>query len=238
MANRLEASGTRDADVLKGGLGRAPRLGLRRLPCVLCWAALVAYTLSQAALGRPGLGTTAGSEHRQAGRLCAQGGQNSGPPADSGNGMLIAEATGPFTLGSGPVRIPLSPAPLAADARGLLASRLDALNGGRNLYVVIKDLRAEVQPGVLYHVYLDRPAGAKPLKNDPHYLGAFNFFASDYGGPASRSNAIFSYNITSVARKLRARKLLQARTTLTIIPASPPVAGSTPAVGRIELVEQ
>jgi hypothetical protein len=166
----------------------------------------------------------------------AQGGEFIRQASDSGDNVLFAEAEGPFTLGSSALRIPLMPVYPTAPEEGLLTSRLDTLKRGRNIYLVIRDLRTEMQPGVLYHLYLDLPAGAKPLRNDPHFIGFLNFFNAAYGNSAP--DHFFSYDITSVARKLRARKLLEKRTTLTVYPANSPVAASAPKIGRVELLEQ
>lgn len=208
----------------------------------LCGSVLAACLFSQAAFGHFAPDGPAPSSRRAesnraaADKVFAQTGAATRHSADSGNGMLVA--VGPFTLGSGAVRIPLRPATPATPIEGLLASQLDTLKRDRSIYLVIRNLRAELQPGVLYHVYLDLPAGTKPVKNDPHYVGSFNFFNADYEGSAPKADFFFSYDITAVARKLRARRLLRGQTTLTVLPAAPPLASSAPTIGRIELVEQ
>jgi hypothetical protein len=167
---------------------------------------------------------------------CMQGGEFIHQASDSSENVLFAQAEGPFTLGSSALRIPLTPVYSTTPEEGLLTSRLGTLKRGRNIYLVIRDLHTEMQPGVLYHLYLDLPAGAKPLRNDPHFIGFLNFFNSAYGNSAS--DHFFSYDITSVARKLHARKLLGKQTTLTVYPASSPVTASAPKIGRVELLEQ
>lgn len=158
--------------------------------------------------------------------------------SDSVDTLSFAEAKGPFSLGSSAVRIPLRSVSPSPPEEGLLISRLDKLKGGRSIYLVIRGLHAEAQPGVLYNIYLDLPAGTKQRKDDPHYVGQLNFYNSAYGGSASGSDFFFSYDITSVARNLRGRKLLGARTTITISPAGTPEGDAAPSIGRLELLEQ
>lgn len=158
--------------------------------------------------------------------------------SDSGDTVLLAEAEGPFSIGGGGVRIPLRPASATASGEGPLVSRLNALKRGRNIYLVLRGLHADVQPGVLYNVYLDLPAGAKPEQNDPHYVGLLNFFNSAYEGSADKSDFFLSYDITSVAKKLCARKLLGEHTTVTISPANTPEGNPAPTINRVEVVEQ
>jgi hypothetical protein len=203
-------------------VGYRVRRELPKFLLALCGLVFATHLLSRACMGQPAIDISGLSSIE----------------TNSGDAVLFAEAKGPFSLGSSALRIPLNPVSPAPVEEGLLASRLEALRGGRSIYVVIKGLHTEVQPGVLYNVYLDLPAGAKPDKDDLHYVGQLNFFNSAYGDSASKSDFFFSYDITAVARKLRARKLLGAQTAITISPAGAPEGGSAPTVGRVELVEQ
>lgn len=171
-----------------------------------------------------------------AGESYVRGGAVTRQTSDSGDTLSFAEAKGPFSLGGGAVRIALRPVSPTALEEGLLISRMDKLKGGRSIYLVVRGLQAEEQPGVLYNIYLDLPAGTKPRKDDPHYVGQLNFFNSAYAGSAS--DFFLSYDVTSVVRNLRGRKLLGARTTITISPAGTPENGAVPSIGRVELLEQ
>lgn len=208
----------------------------------LCGLLLATHLLSRAGSGQSALLTlnASGREVESTRPARCSGYVHAGfmphQDSNSGDSVLFAKAEGPFRLGESAVRIPVNPVSAAPPEGGLLASRLSALKSGRSIYLVIRELSAELQPGILYHVYLDLPAGAKPVRDDPHYVGLLNFFNSSYGGP--RSDFFFSYDITSVARKLRARKVLAGRTTITVIPAGAPQAGTAPAIGRVELLEQ
>jgi hypothetical protein len=147
------------------------------------------------------------------------------PPAiDNDEMKLIASVTGPISLSTMPIRIPLVPATTTT----------------KRIYIVLKNLRAVKQPGVLYHLYLDLPPETKPSKDDARYIGTLNFFNRAGGGGfgAPKTSSFDSYDITAAARNLQARNLLYEDTTITIIPAGEPDAEARPTIGLIELVEQ
>jgi hypothetical protein len=223
---------------------RGARRGLPKFLLAFCGLVLATQLLAPVGMGQPAACVTTPSRGRAASTLPGAGenyvrsGAVTRQTSDSGDTLSFAEAKGPFSLGGGAVRIPLRPVSPSALEDGLLISRLDKLKGGRSIYLVVRGLHAEEQPGVLYNIYLDLPAGAKPRKDDPHYVGQLNFFNSAYAGSASGSDFFFSYDLTSVARNLRGRKLLGARTVITISPAGTPENGAAPSIGRVELLEQ
>jgi hypothetical protein len=153
----------------------------------------------------------------------------------------IAFAGGPVSLGSGSARVALEPVGESGNAPGTLAARTGTLARGRHIYLVVRDLRVVGQPGVLFRLYIDLPSEAKPLRTDPHYIGALNFYNAAEPGrfdPNEKNPMFVSYDITRVLRNLRAQKLLSDQTTLTIIPSGTPASQSGPTIGRIEIVEQ
>jgi hypothetical protein len=162
---------------------------------------------------------------------CANGVDPTRPAASRGDGQVIA-FLGPVKLQRTPVRVPLQ------GAEGTpLSAILDTLGRNRRLYLVLRDLRTDEQPGVLYDVYLDLPAGAQPRENDPHYVGSFNFYNA--AGGFAPSNARFqSFDISDVARALRARGKLTDRTTITVFAGGTPDGAAKPVIGRLELVVQ
>jgi hypothetical protein len=151
------------------------------------------------------------------GDASAAGGKKKSVPRN-----LVAAAPPNLTLGKGPTRVAIT----LAENRSALAT-----DPGRRLHLVVRGLRAETQPGVLYHLYLDLPPGTKPSGDDPRYLGSINFFNAHAGQPA-----LFSFDVTDVVRNLRERRLLRPETTITIIPMDTPEASVV--IGAIELVEQ
>ena len=152
------------------------------------------------------------------------------PTAGRGDGQVIA-FVGPVKLQHAPVRVPLQ------GAEGTpLGAIVDTL-GRRRLYLVLRDLRTDEPPGVLYDLYLDLPAGGRPRENDPHYVGSFNFYnaAASFAPADARFQ---SFDISDVARALRARGKLTDRTTITVFAGGTPDAGARPVIGRVELVVQ
>jgi hypothetical protein len=156
---------------------------------------------------------------------------------------ILAKNAAPVTLGAGPVVASLAPTGKS------LAAQLDALAPGRSLYLVVRGLTATEQPGVLYSVYLDLPAGARPAENDPRKVGILDFYsarppgapnAPDAESPINRDDekVFFSFNITPTVRALRQRGQLTDRTTLTLVPEGAPVPASKAVIGHLELVEQ
>ena len=147
---------------------------------------------------------------------------------------VLTSGTRAIELGAEPTRVTLSSA--NGDRPRTLAMRLQKLAPGRKLFVVIRGLRAEVQPGVLYHAYLDLPSGTEPKANDPRHIGVLNFFAAAPPAPNDPDKVAYTFDITEAARALQAKHLLADRTTITLRPAGTPAAKS--AIARIELVEQ
>jgi len=154
----------------------------------------------------------------------------------------IAFVGGPVSLCSGSARVTLEPMAESSTIQKTLAARIGTLARGRHIYLVVRDLQIVGQPGVLFRLYLDLAAGAKPVRTDPHYVGALNFYNAAEAGrfdvPNEKNPMFVSYDITRVLRNLRAQKLLSDQTTLTIIPSGTPAIQSDPRIGRIEIVEQ
>ena len=149
---------------------------------------------------------------------------------ESGEVMTIA-SSGPIVLGKGPAQVVLTGKSLAA--------RAEALAPGRRIYLVLRQLRASEPPGVLYHVYLDLPAGATPAKGDIHFAGTLNFYdAVPLQGEAGASSKFRSFDVTDLVQTLQRRKALSDPTTVTIIPSGIPASGAQASVGKAEIVEQ
>jgi hypothetical protein len=159
--------------------------------------------------------------------------------------QTVLAAHGTVPLDKLPARVSLAPA-VGQEAGGTLGLWLRKLPPDRKIYLVLRDLRASAPPGVLFHVYLDLPEGAKPSKDDPHNVGSFNLFnevmtegsAANDSTTDSKRASFRSYDITELGRKLESQRLLSEPTTISIQATHAPAEGSKPAIGRIELVEQ
>jgi hypothetical protein len=153
-------------------------------------------------------------------------------------GELLARAEGPISLRSAPVSVKLA----AKRAEGALSAAVRRLAPGQRIYLVTRNPHADAPPGVVYHIYLDLSPGARPGRNDPHYVGSLNFYAftnpAGSGISASGSGRFRSFDITRVAIDLEQRNLLSIDTTITIAPARSPLANANATIGQIDVVRQ
>jgi tyrosinase len=142
-------------------------------------------------------------------------------------------------LSARPVRVSLEPQP-APKAKQAMTDRLASLAPERQMYLVVKDLHTNLQPGVLYNIYLDLPEGVSANEESPNYAGTIDFFDAHarHGASASSNQKFFSFDITDVAKRLQSKNSLDAKPTVTIAPVGEPTANSSPVVGQISLVEQ
>lgn len=151
-------------------------------------------------------------------------------PPDS-RSKVLASAGVPVKLGAGAVSVQLSPASPGEIAK--LASVLKALKPDEHLYVVLRDIRAQQAPGVLYDVYLDLPGGALAAQRAPYAIGTINFYNA-VGNPGF----FFSFDITDAARLLESRNQLSERTTITFAPSGNAEPNAEVVLGRVELIKR
>jgi len=154
----------------------------------------------------------------------------SGAPLGCSQEVVLEASAGPIVLDSAVVRVPLA----SSGVGGGLARRLGSLPPEHRIYLVLRELHTDEQPGVLYHVYLDREAATPPGSDDPHYVGSFSFFdaGAEEGSPSR------SFELTGLARNLQERRLLSDATTITIVAGGKAETRARPRIGRIELTEQ
>jgi hypothetical protein len=91
-----------------------------------------------------------------------------GPPEPAGPPELVAATEEPLTLTGGPASVTIS-APV--ETRELLSAA--AAPGPGRVLVTIDNIKADVNPGVVYAVYLDVPDGDDPLK---YHIGNIALF--------------------------------------------------------------
>ena len=146
-------------------------------------------------------------------------------------------------LGSAPIQVRLASAPGVETVGSVLEAADD-----QKLYVVVKDLAAQTQPGVIYNLYLGLPEGAAaPEGDDSRLLGSLNFFGfahgdhqGDHGAGTAGADApekFVSYEITELARELRAAGV-EGEPRLTIAPAGDAAADAKPVLGEVSLVRR
>ncbi|MEK6303182.1 MAG: tyrosinase family protein [Acidobacteriota bacterium] len=141
-------------------------------------------------------------------------------------------------LSSGAVKVTFDS---AQSTRGSFADRVRRIKAGRHLYVVIKNLKADLDPGVLYHVYLELPSTTSPKRGGANFVGTIHFFDAvghDHSSASSDDpEKFFSFDVTALAKRLLAAKKLGETPSLTIAPAGEPASDAKPVVGDISFVE-
>ena len=143
------------------------------------------------------------------------------------------ELTGPAT------RVELAQA--TAEQGSGLGSRLQSLGRDENIYLVVKDLATQEQPGVVFDIYLDLPPGSAPAKDSANFVGTINFYAAARpSGPEGAPPSGFrSFNVTSLLQNLQKQNQLSDPTVVTVIPRSGRAnPNAKPVIGKIELVTQ
>jgi tyrosinase len=149
-------------------------------------------------------------------------------------------------LGDSPVKVTLDPTPTMAGQQALaFSTRVKSLPAGNRFFLIVKDLRAEQQPGVLYDLYLELPADAKDEKRKDYYVGSINFFHAAGHKPHGAQQPqmkgpekFISFDVTELAKKLHSLNLLAEKATLTIVPSGDPAAEAKPVIGSIQIIEQ
>ena len=70
----------------------------------------------------------------------------------------------------------LEPITAADQKPATVASFVKSLSPGKKLYLVFKDFRTNIQPGVIYTAYLNLPENAPSERVRKHAVGTVNFF--------------------------------------------------------------
>lgn len=158
---------------------------------------------------------------------------------------LAIAPSGATALGAERVRVKLEPPTGTPRGAPSLADRVRSLPPERRLYLVLRKLRAEAQPGVLYTLYLELPPSLSLRNAAPYRVGIINFFDAVEQGDQNAPTAgipmatnFFSFDVTSLAKNLRGKRQLSNQPVLTIVPIGRPVAEAKPVIGEITLVEQ
>jgi tyrosinase len=147
-------------------------------------------------------------------------------------------------LGNTPTKVTLEPLPVKEGAKPLaFHERVKSMPADKQLLLILKNLHADAQPGILYNLYLELPEGAKGEKAAPHLIGTINFFhAVKHEGHEKMAQRgperFYQFDITNLAKALHAKNLLTAIPTITIAPAGQPAERANPVIGEIHIIEQ
>ncbi|MDB5679668.1 tyrosinase family protein [Sphingomonas bacterium] len=142
-------------------------------------------------------------------------------------------------LDDGPVVLRLAPAETVAP----LAKTLRTLRSARTVTLSIKNLRATLPPGTLFHVFVNLPANATASQVNSHFAGAISFFDAvmpsreamadmkmdmDMSGGEGPS---FDLDITDLLKRLGPQETID----VTIRPQGRIESGAQVSVGGVEL---
>jgi len=166
---------------------------------------------------------------------CPPGAQAAGPP------KTRARATSAVQLGNQPVSVSLQAPPSTAAGLSDLVQMVRNLGPTRRLFLVIRNLSADAQPGALFHIFLELPTNAAASADSSHKIGSINFFdAVGHGGHSAAAvpQKFFSFDITDLAKQLAAEGRLTTTPRLTIAPSNELETDARPVVGEITLIEQ
>ncbi|MBL8297224.1 MAG: tyrosinase family protein [Rhodanobacteraceae bacterium] len=152
---------------------------------------------------------------------------------------------GGVALGAAPVRVQLDTAGMQESAPPL-SQTLQLAAKEQRAFLVLSKLEAQVQPEVLYHVYLELPEGTTPEKGVDYYVGTLTFFDAlklDHGDAEHSAHTggedkFYSFDVTDLLRRLRVSKVLGERPSVTIAPVGEPASAAKAVVGTIELQMQ
>ena len=71
-----------------------------------------------------------------------------------------------------------------------------------------------------------------------HYIGSINFFEHEHTHEGSMADKWLSFDITDLAKRLKAKGEISDKAELTIASAGKPAAEAKPVIGDVSLVEQ
>lgn len=140
----------------------------------------------------------------------------------------ISASAQPIQLGVAEVSVPLQVEPGEAS--------ISTTSDSNSRYFVILDgLSTNVDPNVLFDVFIDLPSSAGPDEKLKHYVGTFSFFGAE--GHHSHG-AGPNFEVTEVVQALGQSGSLKPESVITIIPIGVPSIDASPSVSRIQLVAQ
>ncbi len=145
-----------------------------------------------------------------------------------------------ITLKASPVKVAIEP---VVERKGVepkgITECVKSLGDAGQLHLVLKGLRTEIPPGVLYELYLDLPSNPTAEQKRVHSVGVINFFSFVASETEDANNAknrpVLSLNVTKIAKRLQTEGKLKDKPVLTIIPAGKPDDDAKPVIGEISL---
>jgi tyrosinase len=152
---------------------------------------------------------------------------------DAANTGVTDRAAGPVTLGPQPVRVALQPAPAAKGQNA--AERFKAVPAAARVTVLLKGIRADVHPGVVYDVYLNAAPTASRSDIEPRRIGAISFF-DIAGHGAHTADRVYRFDATDVVRRLSGAGAFSEGLSVTFVPRGQPAADAKPVIAEVSVI--
>ena len=109
-----------------------------------------------------------------------------------------------------PVAVDRRGASVEIDARGLPEPPAAAAGPEPRVYLNLADIEGEVNPGVVYEVYLNLPENAAGQVREAHRVGVVSFFGIEQSTPAGAAASgqaahgmRYSFDVTDLVNRLR-----------------------------------
>ena len=137
-------------------------------------------------------------------------------------------------LGAAPMAMTAAPKAVGAAAPSG-APATPAPGPGQHTFLVVSDLSAAIQPGVIYSVYLEAPrTGGSPQL---YRIGSLNFFSAMAPGMKMGQRKV-SFDITELATQLAKENRLSTTPVVVFVPNGQPPSLAQPLIGSVSLVIQ
>lgn len=131
----------------------------------------------------------------------------------------------------------MSAAPPPPKAAVAAAPLIPAPKPGQRVFLVLDNLTTEIQPGVIYSIYLEAPTSSGAPQ--PFLVGSLNFFsAMPAMGGMKMGHRARSFDITALATQLAAQGRLQANPSISFVPVGRPAASAAPLIGSVSIAIQ
>jgi tyrosinase len=150
-----------------------------------------------------------------------------------------ASAAEEVTLGANRTRVQLTPAVSSPTAAPSTPQHVFSVSSpSRRLYLVLGGITAPDNVDSTYNVFLDLPEGTSaPGPDNPHYAGTLHFFGAAGHEQHEASAHRTAFNVTGTANALKAKGLLTATPTVTLVRQGTEPENAKPVVRQIYLME-
>ena len=161
--------------------------------------------------------------------------QRRAPPPPSATSRLLGLLN--LKAARAPAPVASAPAPAAAPPPVSVPAPMP----GQKVFLVLNNLSTDIQPGVIYEVYLEAPA--KNGGTQAYPIGALSFFSAmramnGMGSGMAMASRARSFDITALASTLATQGRLEASPAITFVPVGKPASQAQPLIGSVAVAIQ